>query len=179
MDHPLNATAGSLLGFLHDGPMTGWDLVATAQRRIGEFWSLTRSQVYRELSRMADAGLVEAGQRGARDKRPYRITHEGREAFADWIRRPPGAETIRFPLLLTIAFGRHLPVPVLASFIARHRIAHADRLAAYERQRRQLGAVADADPFAVATLDFGIAYERAVLDWFDDLPPGINAPGPG
>lgn len=173
MGHTLNATSGSLLGFLHDGPMTGWDLVATAQQRIGEFWSLTRSQVYRELSRMADAGLVEAGQRGAREKRPYQITDLGREAFADWIRQPPGAETIRFPLLLTIAFGRHLPAPLLASFIARHRIVHADRLAAYEQQRRELDD--DSDPFAVATLDFGIAYERTVLAWFDDLPPELAA----
>ena len=41
----VNPTAASLLGFLHDGPMSGWDLVNRAQERIGEFWSLTRSQV--------------------------------------------------------------------------------------------------------------------------------------
>jgi hypothetical protein len=27
----------------------------------------------------------------------------------------------------------------------------------------------------VATLRFGLAYERAVLDWFDALPAGLNA----
>ena len=30
----LNATAMSLLGFLHEGPLTGWSLVATAQERV-------------------------------------------------------------------------------------------------------------------------------------------------
>ena len=55
-DRALNATAASLLGFLHQGPMSGWDLAATAQTLIGDFWSLTRSQVYRELSAMASAG---------------------------------------------------------------------------------------------------------------------------
>lgn len=29
------------------------------------------------------------------------------------------------------------------------------------------------DPYAVATLDFGVRYERAVLDWFDNLPPAL------
>lgn len=29
----LNATQGSLLGFLHDGPQTGWDLLETVGRR--------------------------------------------------------------------------------------------------------------------------------------------------
>ena len=34
-DHrPLNATAAALLGFLHDGPLTGYELAATAQRVI-------------------------------------------------------------------------------------------------------------------------------------------------
>ncbi len=105
MDRPLNATAASLLGFLHSGPKTGWDLVATAQREIGDFWSITQSQVYRELTAMAEAGLVEAGERGRRDSRPYAITDKGREAFAAWVAQPPGAELIRFPLLLTIVFG--------------------------------------------------------------------------
>ena len=116
----LNATAASLLGFLHEGPMTGWDLVATAQRRIGDFWSLTQSQVYRELSAMAAAGLVEAGERGARDRRPYAITDAGRKAFAEWIDREPGPELIRFPLLLTVMFGRHVAPGRLTGFVARH-----------------------------------------------------------
>ena len=68
-DRAMNATAASLLGFLHEGPLTGYELVSTAQRTIGDFWSLTQSQVYRELAWMAEAGLVEAGERGARDRR--------------------------------------------------------------------------------------------------------------
>lgn len=167
----LNATAGSLLGFLHEGPMSGWDLVARAQERIGEFWSLTQSQVYRELSKMAELGLVEAGERGARDKRPYSITEEGRAAFIEWVRQPPGEESIRFPLLLTLTFGRHVPKEDLARFLASHRALHAERLAAYRRQRDAMPAdLAKTDPYAVSTLDFGIRYETAVLDWFDNLP---------
>jgi DNA-binding PadR family transcriptional regulator len=168
---PLNATAASLLGFLHAGPMTGWDLVATAEALIGDFWSLTRSQVYRELAAMAETGLVAAGEKGSRERRPYRLTDAGRAAFLDWLRREPGPEQIRYPLLLTIAFGRHLPPGQLATFVAAHRVVHAARLAGYRELREALG---DDDPYAVATLDFGIRYEQAVLDWFDHLPPEIG-----
>ena len=168
---PLNATAASLLGFLHDGPLSGWDLVATAQRTIGDFWSLTQSQVYRELAAMADAGLVEAGERGSRDRRPYVITAAGRAAFANWIDREPGPETIRFPLLLTVAFGRHLAPGRLLEFLDHHRAMHARRLAEYEAQYAAAQAGdGDVDPFAMATLEFGLSYERAVLTWFDQLP---------
>lgn len=180
---PLNATAASLLGFLHDGPLTGWDLVQTAQRGIGDFWSLTQSQVYRELAAMAEAGLVEAGERGPRDRRPYALTDAGRAAFAEWVRREPGPESIRFPLLLVILFGRHLPAEQLGGFLARHRSVHASRLAGYERQHREAVAAGarESEPYAIATLEFGIAYERAVLEWFDRLPPKIEVgadPGP-
>jgi DNA-binding PadR family transcriptional regulator len=170
---PLNATAASLLGFLHAGPMTGWDLVATAQVVIGDFWSLTQSQVYRELASMAQAGLIEAGERGPRDRRPYALTDAGRAAFDEWASREPGPESIRFPLLLAVAFGRHVPPDRLAGFLARHRIAHAQRLAGYEKLRAAAESGTDPDPYALATLDFGIAYERAVLGWFDRLPESI------
>ncbi len=176
--HPLNPTAASLLGFLHHGPMTGWDLAATAETAIGNFWSLTRSQVYRELATMAEAGLVDAQPAGPRDRRPYRLTDAGRNAFAAWIDREPGPENIRFPLLLTIEFGRHLEPQRLAAFVHAHRADHARRLARYEAMQRAADAV-QADqgaPYALATLHFGIAYERAALAWFDELPAEVRGP---
>ena len=168
--HRLNATAASLLGFLLDGPKSGWDLVATAQARIGDFWSLTQSQVYRELAKMADDGLVEAGERGSRERRPYTITEPGRAAFAEWLEREPGDESIRFPLLLALGFGHHVPPDRLARWLEHHRQIHADRLSRYEAVP-PIG-----DPYAAATLDFGVRYERAVLDWFDALPPDLRQP---
>ncbi|MEU0153681.1 PadR family transcriptional regulator [Micromonospora fulviviridis] len=179
-DRPLNATAASLLGFLHDGPMTGWDLVTVAQQRIGAFWSLTQSQVYRELTAMAAAGLVRAGERGRRDRQPYEITEAGRRAFAEWAGRPPTDETIRFPLLLTVLFGRHLPPERLAGYLGTHRAAHAARLADYQAAAAALPPEADEiEPYAVATLRFGLAYERAVLEWFDALPEPLRPPAGG
>lgn len=168
----LNATAASLLGFLHAGPMSGWDLMATAQSVIGDFWSLTRSQVYRELAAMAADGLVRAGDSGARDRRPYELTPAGRSAFRAWLVTEPGAEAIRFPLLLTVSFGRHLSPELLAEFVAAHRERHAKRLEQYRAAVAAAGA--DADPYARATVDFGIRYEQAVLDWFDHLPAKVG-----
>lgn len=177
----LNATAASLLGFLHDGQMSGYDLAATAQRVIGDFWSLTQSQVYRELAWMAEAGLVTPGERGARDRRPYTLTDAGRAAFSEWVCRPPAPETIRHPLLLTVSFGRHVPPARLASFIRQHRDAHVERLDSYETAALAAKTAGDGtkDPFHVATLAFGIAYERAVLDWFAALPQEIREPAEG
>jgi DNA-binding PadR family transcriptional regulator len=173
--HVLNPTAASLLGFLHDGPMTGWDLVAVAQQRIGEFWTLTQSQVYRELRAMAEAGLVEAGAPGPRDRKPYMLTAAGRAAFTEWVNREPGLEQIRFPLLVTITFAGHLPRRRLAQIVARHRAVHAERLVTYERLREALVGQPPGEDFQLATLEFGLRYERAVLAWFDQLPAMLPA----
>ena len=173
----VNSTAASLLGFLHAGPMTGWQLVETAQAVIGNFWSLTRSQVYRELAAMAERGLVEAGERGARDSRPYAITAAGREVFAEWLDTMPARESIRFPLLLTIVFGRHLAPERLTEIVAAHRGQHAEQLRGYEAARAAAVTAGYDDPFALATLEFGMAYERAALAWFDALPAEVRGRG--
>lgn len=162
---PLNATAASLLGLLHDEPMSGWDLLTVAQERIGEFWTLTQSQVYRELATLDRAGLIEKGEVGVRERTPYRITDAGRDAFHQWIIRGPGTDTIRVPLLLTLAFADHLDRDRLDEILAANRTIHEERLAQYLDQIDD-----SATPGARATLDFGIGYERSVLAWFDRLP---------
>ena len=60
----LNATQGSLLGFLHDGPKTGWDLLQQVEGVLDRFWNITPSHVYRELRALEERGLVKAGDPG-------------------------------------------------------------------------------------------------------------------
>ena len=44
------------------------------------------------------------------------------------------------------------------------------------RQRQKPSRAARRDPFRAATLAFGVAYERAVMDWFEGLPEAIRDP---
>lgn len=172
---PLNATSAALLGLLHERSMTGWDLIGAAQERIGEFWSLTPSQVYRELAAMTARGLLEAGSRGPRERKPYAITPQGRAAFADWLSGVPSADQVRIPLLLTIAFADHLPAGRLAEIVAGQRRVHAERLARYREHRQAMAADPSAAPARRATLEFGLRHEEAVLAWFDALPEILPA----
>ena len=167
-NNELNATQASLLGFLHDGPRTGWELMQEVQRGLQRFWNVTSSHVYRELRALEGRGLIEPGPPGPRDSRPYSLTASGRAAFRSWIQREPGAEQIRFPLLVTLWFGRHLDRETLQEILAKQTDEHAARLAAYRATRQH---VAD-DPYVSAVVGFGIEYERAVLRWLSSLPFG-------
>ena len=174
----LNATAASLLGFLHEGPRTGWDLVVIAQERIGEFWSLTQSQVYRELAAMAAVGLIAAGERGPRDRRPYELTAAGRDAFAAWAARVPGPETLRIPFLLYVALGQHIPPARLHAAVHAHRALHEAQLTKYQAVYATCAEWGTDDPYGPATLQFGLAYEQMILDWFATLTPEISGNAP-
>jgi DNA-binding PadR family transcriptional regulator len=164
---PLNATAASILGLLAKRPMSGWELFAAFESSIGQFWSITRSQIYRELQTLGANGLIEIGATGARERRLCTITARGREMFAAWIAGMPGDELIRFPLLLTTFFGDAVPLERLWTICAEHRGKHAAQLAAYEAQYPEAAAN---EPFPSQALAFGIAYERTVLAWIDGLP---------
>jgi DNA-binding PadR family transcriptional regulator len=164
--YKLNPTAASLLGFLLEGPRTGWDLARDVRKGIGNFWNVTQSQVYRELRTLEDRGLLSAEPAfGSRERRPYAITESGREDFAAWIALPPGEELIRFPLLLSVYFKERVDPGRLRRWLREHQLVHMRRLEGYEQQAAALPEAAWGSG-KVLTLQFGIEYERAVLRWF-------------
>lgn len=165
MSQVVNATAGTLLGFLHEGPMTGWDLDHAIGGSVGEFWNVTRSQVYRELRHLADAELVEVGAPGARARVAHRITEAGRLAFVEWLASEQPEESRRLPILLTTFFGGHLPPDRLAELLARHRASNREAMARY----RALEPLLEDLPYPLATVRFGIAYTQMVERWIVEV----------
>jgi DNA-binding PadR family transcriptional regulator len=157
-----------LLGLLHDGPMTGGQLMTEAQRRLGSFWSMTRSQVYRELPALAAMGYVRLGKPGPRSSQPYSITPAGRRAFARWLAADPGREAVRNPVALRAAFGKHqAPAALTATYadaVAYHNAALGQVREAVKSMRR------DGEPFAAAAQEFAVGYHKAALAWLKSAP---------
>ena len=147
--------------------MTGGDLVATADARLGAFWSVTRSQVYRELPTLAAQGYVRLGKAGPRSSQPYSITAAGKKAFSRWLSQEPGRDHQRNHLLLRASFGSlHSAAQRRQLFAAQHKL-HEGKLAKLRQQARQT----TGDPYAKATVDFAVTYERALLKWLDAVAP--------
>ena len=172
----MNATAASLLGLLDacGGELTGGELVRTAQERLGQFWSITRSQVYRELAALEAGGHVAPGAPGARDSRPVRITEAGRAVYREWLTEHLPSDTIRIPVLLAVALGSSLEPAALAQVLARSRDEHQARLERYRKIDGQLADLEGGEQWARATLSFGMHYEEAVLRWFTTLPAEVR-----
>jgi DNA-binding PadR family transcriptional regulator len=165
-NEPVNPTAGSILGFLATfGAMTGWDLEKMVDASIGNFWNVTRSQVYRELRDLAGRGLVVGGQPGPRDRTPFEITYAGRQALREWLARDPGPDVIRHRLLLTVFFSDQLEPGRLSEILAAQRDEHVEAL----RRYREIHANLEAASAMAATAAFGVRYEEMVVAWIDSL----------
>jgi len=74
-----------LLGLLAAGPASGYDLLKVFDRSLAFVWPATQSQLYGELNRLADDGLIEVGEEGPRGRKSYRITAPGRDELERWI----------------------------------------------------------------------------------------------
>jgi DNA-binding PadR family transcriptional regulator len=89
----LSTTSYALLGLLaFDGSgsaaLTGYELKQRADRTLRFYWvSPAMSQVYSELERLADAGLVDvsAERTGRRKLQRYRITQPGLDRLQGWL----------------------------------------------------------------------------------------------
>jgi DNA-binding PadR family transcriptional regulator len=164
----VNPTAAALLGLLHEGPMTGGQLMAAAQRRLGAFWSMTRSQVYRELPALAEAGYVKLGKPGARSSQPYSISPAGKRAFTRWLAEAPGREAIRNPVALRAAFGSYQSTTQLQEA---YRQAVADHEAALAEARDAAKDLKkNGDDFGAAAQEFAVAYHKAAVSWLKAAP---------
>ncbi len=167
---PINATSAALLGLLHEGPMTGGQLVAAAAERFGLFFSVTRSQVYRELPVLAEAGLLRLGKQGPRSSQQYVITAAGKRAFKAWLNSAPSADRLRSPLILRLTYAGALTPRQRATLVSGARQEYAAQLVEARAAVRATG-----DPYAKAVAEFAVGYLRSVIKLLDAIP--TQSPG--
>jgi DNA-binding PadR family transcriptional regulator len=75
----------AVLGLLAVEPTTGYDLAQKFDRSVGNAWHAGHSQIYPELARMQEAGMVEVVGEGPRRSRTWAVTEHGREELSRWM----------------------------------------------------------------------------------------------
>ena len=93
----------ALLGLLAEEPASGYDLTRKFERALQRYaWHAQHSQIYPELNRLADEGLVAVVAEGARGRRTYAITDAGRADLRDWMLNPPDVFVVRNEFVLRL-----------------------------------------------------------------------------
>lgn len=174
----LNSVAKVILGFLSREDLSGYDIKLRVDDSTRFFWAASYGQIYPELKRLEEEGLVEGtdSPHGGRARRVYRITDTGRTALASWIMDTGSTVELRHEGLLKVFFADTIDSP-------EDRVAVLESMAAIHRdQVRELEEVADrkatgelaCDPKTTAwdhpgmpafVLKFGLDYHRWVVEW--------------
>jgi PadR family transcriptional regulator AphA len=167
-------TAYVILGMLHMGRRTGYEIKSLVDCSTRFFWAASYGQIYPELKRLEEAGLIagEEDPQGGRQRRAYSLTPEGERILHDWITSdvPPHFE-LRHEGLLRLFFCDGVEPEERAELVRTIRSEHErmrDALRAIrpgaEQSAEQRGHEA---PLRV--LEFGIAYQDFVVEWCERL----------
>lgn len=186
----MSTLAFALLGLLAREPLSGYDVTRHIRERVGFFWSTSHSQVYPELARLEQKGLVThqvVEQRDRPDKKVYSITAQGLKALSEWVTTPVAPRPARDELVLR-AYSAWVADPREAAALFReHERRHEERLLEYERKRGWMEREwsedvrrVDSPHFAsYAALYRGIVHEREYAGWCRWLAERLEAGGVG
>jgi PadR family transcriptional regulator AphA len=74
-----------LLGALADHPRTGYGLLRHFEQSLAYAWPASHSQIYPELARLLQEGLIAETETGPRNSRTYAVTDAGLGEIRRWL----------------------------------------------------------------------------------------------
>lgn len=154
------------LGLLAQHPGSGYDLLRRFEQSMANVWPATQSQLYGELNKLADAGLIEVSELGPRGRKEYRVTAAGRAELLRWINDPRDDPPSRRPDLLRVFLLGQAPAADARTYVT----TFADRAEAdlkrFEHLRDSIDWTEDdASFFSRAALEYGLRHAAMEADW--------------
>ncbi len=168
----LSNTAYVILGALHERPRSGYDIKAFADMSTRHFWAVSYGQLYPELKRLLDDGLIESEDQptGSRQRTLYRLTPLGEGALADWV-SDTGIRSCEFrdEMLVRLFFSDAVDLEkrleLARNMAARHR-AQASGLC---RLGESGAAKQQENPMHEEVLRFGVELHEFLTGWYERL----------
>ena len=154
------------LGLLAQEPGSGYDLLKHFEKSMANVWPATQSQLYGELNKLADAGLIEASDIGPRGRKEYRITEAGRAELRRWVSNPQDDPPFRSTQLLRVFLLGEIPREDARKHmeaLAEHADAEVRRL---EELRDSIGWAQNGGLFyGRAALEYGLRANAMEAEW--------------
>jgi DNA-binding PadR family transcriptional regulator len=145
----------ALLGLLADEPGSGYDLMRKFDISLANVWPATQSQIYTELTRLADTGLISVTAEGPRGRKEYAVTPAGRAELRHWMLESAPQRPRRDDMLLRVFFLNTVEPAEAREFLARSRDMVTQR-------REELRKLQDSVDWGEDALSI---YGRLALEW--------------
>jgi DNA-binding PadR family transcriptional regulator len=171
----------AVLGLLTLAPSNGYELTRRFDESLSNAWSASHSQIYPELAKLEEAGLIEVVGEGARGSRTNAATAAGREEIRRWVAETEPNRGQRSETMLRWFLGCLLEPEDRRAYFA-------SELAGLERHHA--GMLAKRDELEAAglrrgfrpVLELGLEMQEVMLAWLRKQsgwtrPPGSSPPG--
>lgn len=164
------------LGLLAQQPGSGYDLLKHFEKSMANVWPATQSQLYGELNKLADAGLIEVSDIGPRGRKEYRITESGRAELRRWVANPHEDPPFRSAGLLRVFLLGEIPPDEARDYA----VSMAERADAEVKRLKALRdsiawADDDASFYGYAALEHGLRTHAMEAEWARWLINAIHA----
>src|ERR1700674_1554290 len=169
-------TAHVILGILHLGPHSGYDIKQLADLSTRHFWATSYGQIYPELKRLTESALIRAedAPRGTRQRTLYHLTATGKQTLHAWVSDPAiQSLEIRDEMLLKLFFADAMSRKETVTHLESMRRRHKD-VAAGLREHEPMAA---AQPHRMKheVMKFGIAFHEWSAEWFGRLAKDLES----
>ena len=169
----LSSTAYVILGMLGWRAMSGYEIKSLVDRSTRFFWAASYGQIYPELRRLTEAGLIEgkASPQGGRKRNVYRLTPAGRRELRAWLHTEPQVFELRDEGLLKLFFAGAAGGDSAGAILDAKRGTHqrlVERLQEIERTGPPEG-------FARLVLRYGIECNQWMADWCEGAKGSLEA----
>src|SRR6478672_4442981 len=158
----------AILGSLADRPRTGYALLKHFEQSLGYAWPASHSQIYPELGRLVDEGLIEQTESGARNSKTYAVTDTGLADMRRWLLETTPERRVRSDAALRTFFLWLLTPEEAERQLDDERSYWQSVLDEFRRiQEEPTGHNKKARTLRIA-LEGGIRMVEARLSWLDD-----------
>lgn len=136
----------AILGLLNRGEMSGYDIMTEFKdKEIRHFWSAKHSQIYPELKKLTDDGLIEFKieiQGEKLEKKVYSITEAGKKELDNWLSKlEPQLITLKDEFMLKAYFISSIPKEEARRQFSNELEKHKARLSFLEEEFEKLNAI--------------------------------------
>ena len=166
----------ALLGALADRPRTGYALLKHFEQSLAYAWPASHSQIYPELARLLEAGLIAETETGPRNSRTYSVTCDGMTEIRRWLAETEPDRRVRSDAALRTFFLWLLEPEEAAPQLEGEHAYWRGVLDEFERiQDEPTGDDRKSRTFRIA-LEGGIAGVEARLAWLEAAIAEVRSP---
>lgn len=164
-----------ILGLISNGDKTGYEIMTVFRDSLSHFWTAQRSQIYRELQAMEEAGWISQTrvlQTGKPNKNVFSITPAGHDELVRWLRDDNLPASFKNPFLMKTFFMGELPVEENIAFFKAFRNASVfpdggEQVSQNADMYQQMVDCPQKAIYWKLTIEFGRMYEEMQRAWCD------------